>query len=135
MTKYLAGILTGIFIACAGKYLADKYTDKRRGMEKKRAGDSDLQYVTDKMPELIAEMRDDLTTNPLCREFILFSKRGSYNHNPNKKILSYFFEDHDNLREKVGILENLGFVDDITFNDTHRYCMSEHFAELLRLAI
>ena len=131
MTGYLLGLVTGIFVGCAGKYFADKYTDKRRGKEKRIAVDSDLQYATARMPELIAEMKADLKDHPLCREFILISKRWSYNHDPNKVVLSYFFEDHENLAEKVGVLENLGFVTDIAFNDVKRYSMSEHFAGLL----
>ena len=131
MIQYLAGILTGIYIACAGKYQADKYTDKRRSKEQSHALDADFQSAAKRMPELIAEMRADLKAHPLCREFILLSKKWCYGHDPNKRVFSYFFEDHDDLTEKVGVLENVGFVDDIAFNDTQRYNMSEHFVDLL----
>lgn len=132
MTSYLAGLLTGILVASAGGYFANKYTDERRGKEKKRAVDSDLQYATEKMPELIAEMRDDLAKYPLCREFIILSKKWSYNADPNKVILSYYFEEHDSLTEKVEVLKKLGFIDDITFNKKKRYSMKEKFVILLK---
>lgn len=131
VTETLATLLIGIFIGCAGKYFADKYTDKRRGREKKQAVSSDLQYVTERMPELIGKMQADLKAHPLCREFILLSKRSIYRDNPNKKVLRYYFEDHDDLAATIDILENLGFVDNITFNNTQRYCVREHFADLL----
>lgn len=131
MTNYLLGVLTGIFVGCAGKYFADKYTDKRRSKEKRRAFDSEFESVAERMPELIAEMTTDLGKYPLCREFILMSKSWCYNDDPNKRVLRYYFEDHDGLPEKVAILENLGFVDDITFNEVQRYMISEHFADLL----
>ncbi len=131
MTERLVTLLIGIFIGCAGKYLADKYTDKRRSKEEKKAVDSNLEYATDRMPDLISEMRTDLRKQPLSREVIILSKTAIYNPDPNKSLLVYYFEDHDNLTEKLGILENLGFVEDITWNNTQRYSMSEHFAELL----
>ena len=104
MTNYLLGLLTGIVVGCAEKYLADKYTDKRRDKEKKRAVDSDFQSATEKMPELIGQMRHDLRENPLCREFIIASKKWCYNSDPNRNILSYYFENHDGLNEKVAVL-------------------------------
>ena len=127
----MAGVLTGIFIACAGKYLADKYTDKRRSREKARVIDTEFRSVAERMPELIAEMKADLEEHPLCREFVLLSKKWCYNSDPNEVVLSYYFEEHENLIEKVGLLENLGFVEDIAINYVRRYVMSERFAGLV----
>lgn len=120
-------IIVGILTIVGMLYVGNRWW---RG-KKKTALDSGFQHATERMPELIAEMRYDLSKHPLCREFIILSKKWCYNYDPNKKILSYYYEDHDGLNEKVGILENLGFVDDIAFNDVDRYSMSEHFADLL----
>lgn len=131
MIGYAATLIIGIIAGYAGKYLADKHTDKRRSKETKQAVDSEFQFVGDRMPELIAEMRDDLATHTLCREFVIISKRACYNADPNRKTLVYYFEDHDGLVEKVGLLENRGFVDDITMSNVKRYRMQERFVELL----
>ena len=81
------------------------------------------------MPELIAKMRTDRQCHPLRREFLTLRK-GTIHNTGNVKVHRYYFEDHDDLAERVGILENYGFVDEIAPN---RYRMSEQFAELLRM--
>jgi hypothetical protein len=81
------------------------------------------------MPELLAEMRNDLKAYPLRREFVLLKKGSSYWAGGDE--LMYYFEDHDELESKVRILANLRLVQDITFNDVARYQMTEEFVEYL----
>ncbi|PCJ74510.1 MAG: hypothetical protein COA53_09045 [Rhodobacteraceae bacterium] len=83
-----------------------------------------------KMPELIAEMRKDLSNNPFTREFIIMSKRHTYNGS-GKTIFSYFFEDHEHLQGKMTICGNYGAIVEITFNNVERYEFTEGFAEYL----
>lgn len=85
-----------------------------------------------KMPELIAEMRQDLKNHPFTREFIVMSKKWTYNGS-GKMIFSYFFEDHDHLIEKMKVCENYGAVVNITFNSVDRFEFTEDFAEYLEL--
>ena len=89
-----------------------------------------LENLESLMPALFTEMRADLTTSPLKREFILLSKRHIYNA-ARRTPLAYHYEDHEDLDDKVGLLANAGVVADITYNNTDRYVMSEPLAKYL----
>jgi hypothetical protein len=45
--------------------------------------------------------------------------------------LFYFFDDHDELLSKLQILENLGLVHEITYNNTKRFIFDEDLADYL----
>ena len=62
-----------------------------------------------RLPELFAEMRTDLKKHPFAREFVLFPKGAHYN-GQNKPMLFYYFEEHQNLRDKIRILEHYNLV-------------------------
>ncbi len=83
-----------------------------------------------KMPELIAEMREDLNENPFTREFIIMSKDWGCNGSE-KIIFFYYFEDHEHLQGKMTVCENYGAIVNITFNDVERYEFTEGFVEYL----
>ena len=89
-----------------------------------------LERMESLMPGLFAEMREDLMSFPLKREFILQGKGWSYNAGQ-KLPLTYDYESHENLADKVGLLVNEGLITDITYNNTDRYVMSEPLAEYL----
>jgi hypothetical protein len=76
-------------------------------------------------------MRTDITNNPLMREFILKPKNAIYNGSPDRPVLVYHFEEHDNLRGMMQVLENHGLIRDITFNDVKRYVMEERLVSYL----
>ena len=82
------------------------------------------------MPGLLEEMRTDLASSPLKRELILMSRRHIYNSG-GKEILVYYYEDHDDLDDKFGLLVNVDLVTNITYNDVNRYQISEPLAEYL----
>lgn len=83
------------------------------------------------MPELIDEIAADLKANPLFREFILQQKGWIYNSGT-KQILVYYYDDHENLDAKVGLLKNYGLVTNITYNNTLRYVIDERFVQGLK---
>ena len=83
-----------------------------------------------KMPELIAEMREDLIKHPFTREFIIISRKLLYNGSE-KMIFSYYFEDHEHLQGKMTVCVNYGAIVEITFNSVERYEFTEDFAEYL----
>ena len=83
------------------------------------------------MPELIDEMATDLKANPLFREFILLEKGWMYNSG-GKQFLAYYYDDHDNLRAKIQLLENNGLVRETTYNNTLRFVFEEIFIKELR---
>jgi hypothetical protein len=83
------------------------------------------------MPKLIAEMRADLKKegHEFTREFFIVSKTSVLTvGNP---CFKYYFEDHDNLQGKIHVLENHGFVHDVTPGNTKKYRMTEGFVELV----
>ncbi|MFD2855788.1 hypothetical protein ACFSZS_14860 [Seohaeicola zhoushanensis] len=87
------------------------------------------------MPNLVAEMRKDLSENPFIREFIVGSNRWSYNGDPNNPIFHYYFEDHDNLKPMLRVMQNYGAIIDTTHNKVDRFQLTEEFAEYLQLPI
>jgi hypothetical protein len=81
------------------------------------------------MPNLLAEMRKDLADHPLRREFVLLKKTWSYWAKGNELV--YFYEDHPELDSMVQVLENLGLIHEITYNNTNRFMITEQFADYL----
>jgi hypothetical protein len=71
------------------------------------------------MPDLLDEIRKDLEARPLSREFVVLKKNWSYWAGGNE--LSYFYEDHPELDNKLRILQNYGLIHDITFTNVKRY--------------
>lgn len=83
------------------------------------------------MPNLINEMTVDIKNHLLYREFILFKKGLTYN-SVGRMYLVYYYDDHENLDEKMILLENIGLIRDITYNNTKRYILTEDFVEILK---
>ena len=94
-------------------------------------GPSFLQ-VKGQMPALIAEMKKDLEGNQgkFVREFFVMSRRHVLGGSEKPRFI-YYEEDHDNLRGKIDILENHGYVTDVTPGNTPMYRMSEEFVQLV----
>jgi hypothetical protein len=82
------------------------------------------------MPALINEFKADIENNPLLREFILQGRGWIYNSG-GRKLLVYFFEDHEDLEAKIRLLENNNLVNDITFNNVKRFVFTEEFVQIL----
>lgn len=91
-----------------------------------------IRKLEDELPDLFAEMRTGLGRNPFIREFILKAKGWCYNADPNNPVLAYHFEDHSHLQQKVRMLENHGFVRDITSTNVARFRMSEELVDYLK---
>lgn len=89
----------------------------------------EFQRIERLMPGLLAEMRKDLSDYPLSREFVLLKKGWSYW--PHGHELSYYYEDHPELDNKVRILQNIGLITDVTYNNVSRYIMNEEFVRYL----
>jgi len=85
-----------------------------------------------KMPELFEEMRIDLQEHPNGREFFVLPKGAMIGmKDPSRMIFEYRCEKHENLADKVGILESYGFVHDITSANVGRFKMTEEFVDFL----
>lgn len=84
------------------------------------------------VPDLVAEMREDIGNSPFTRELIALSKKWSYG-GQERTYFSYFYEDHDELLGKLNVMANFGALIDMKFNDVYRYEMTEDFVDYLEL--
>ena len=132
MLSYLITFLLGALTGAAGKYLADSYTDQRRTKELTTQLYKQFVDVSLKMPTLIKEMQDDLK-NPdlaLIREFYILPNKGVLLKGRGTS-LAYYEEEHPDLIHKVNLLENNGFVYDVSSTNNPKYRMTEDFVKLI----
>ena len=129
MISHLVTFLLGALTGAAGKYLADKYTDKRRLKEGESRSKKLFQELASRMPDLIKEMKDDLSKpdNHLIREFYILPHRRVSFMAGGRRYLYYFEEEHQDLLHKLHILEEPGFIQDITETNTPKFRMTEQF--------
>jgi hypothetical protein len=89
--------------------------------------------VKNLMPELIADIKRDLSAegNNVIRE--LFIKSKNWHLNAINPHFEYYFEEHENLQGKMHILENYMFVKDVTPSPTgvKKYRLTEKFVGLI----
>lgn len=83
-----------------------------------------------KAPQLFAEIRGDLTKQPLVRQFILLSKTAIYNGGLTP-LFRYHYEDHEYLPSLITIMLHAGAIYDVAFNDVPRYNFTEEFVSYL----
>jgi hypothetical protein len=101
---------------------------EQRGFEVRHVR-SPWKKIESQMPDLINELRIDLKNNPVQREFYLMHKRLSYNMSG--PFVSYYYDDHPDLRQKIRILESLHLVRDVTVTSIEKFLISEDFADYL----
>ncbi len=128
------GFLIGAFTGAAGSYLADKYTDKRRGLESRKAEDQLWESVCKKFPALIKEMQEDFKVpeNSGVRKF--FVTKSNYSLNASEKSFVYYKDVHADITAAMLYLQDIGYIEDITPSNCPMYRMYEHFAEKLKEA-
>ena len=72
---------------------------------------STFDRLVEMMPELLAEMKEDLTStaNKFIREFVPLDEKGMiFNHG--KPRFEYYGDTHDHLMNKIDMLEDSGFI-------------------------
>ena len=121
----------GADVLCQWKVQAEKSAAQELEYRRSIDIDSDQVFVELEriMPDLLAEMRKDLTENPLSREFVVLKKGWSYCASGHELV--YYFEDHPQLENKLRILLNHGLIQDVTHTNVSRYVISEKFAKHL----
>lgn len=127
------GFLLGTGTGVAGKYFADNLTDRRRKTESTKQLKQEFMNIKKQMPELIKEIKNDLSKEDqkFIREFFVLEDRKVHLGGSEKPRLVYYEEDHRDLRCKIDILENQGFLSDVTTGIVPIYRMTEEFVELL----
>jgi hypothetical protein len=83
-----------------------------------------------KAPQLLAQMREDLTQHPLVREFVLLRKGLSYGGGTTVSF-RYFYDDHEYLDSLMTIMKHDGAIYDIKNNEVPRYNFTEEFVSYL----
>lgn len=123
---HMGTLLFGIAVGSGGTYFAEKYTDQRRKMELVSAERDRFKKAYSQMSTLIDEIRTDISGPDarLAREFILASRKWTFG---GSDCLVYYFEDHPNLEAKIQILENHGYIVDVSRTNLKRYRMGENF--------
>jgi hypothetical protein len=121
----------GSIVGAFATYRVNKLTDKRRKKEATQELQKEFLDAKQQMPELIAEIKNDLLQegNSLIREFFI-SKR-SYTLNVSDICFVYFEDDHPDLQSKVHILESHGYIIDITPGNAPKYRMTEEFVKFV----
>ena len=78
------------------------------------------------MPNLMEEIRKDLTAHPLKRQFVPLSKKWVYWASGDELV--YYYEDHPEQDNKLRILLNHGLIRDVTRNtNAKHYVFTEAF--------
>lgn len=127
------GFLLGAITGAAGAYYGDKFTDQRRKQEQKRETNLAFAAVCKQMPELIAEMTEDLTREPQVRDFYVLPT-GAMLGGSSTPAFAYTDQPDARVRAWVSILENHGYVRDITPKNAPMYRMTEEFVVLVKSA-
>lgn len=126
---FLLGTLTG---AC-GNYFAAKYTDKRKLKEHQASQRKVFKDLCSEHSELLKEMKADLEDpkEVFQRDFSVASKK--YCYGGFKEGYVYYEEDHNELINKLKILESKHCIVRLSSmgGSIPRYRFSEWFSELL----
>lgn len=88
---------------------------------------SQFTNIVNLMPDLISEMKKDISGNKLVRDLAFKSKRSTLNCS--RAHFEYYEEEHPDLYNKAVILENHGYIFKIPNTDMHR--MTENFVRIL----
>jgi hypothetical protein len=100
-----------------------------RNLERRRPPSEPFARLERLMPELLAEMREDLSANPFMREFVVYKKGLSFWNGGT--AFEYTSADEATLLSKVQIIENMRLVRDVTNKNVKRYRMTEELVEYL----
>jgi hypothetical protein len=94
---------------------------------------SQFREIASKMPELISEIKKDLSDpeNTFKREFVIKAKSVIFCWGDDGG-LEYHTEDHPNLQGKINVLENLGYIINVAKGNQYpRWRMTEEFVKLI----
>jgi hypothetical protein len=133
LKSLLIGFLAGTATGAAGKYFADKYTDRRRKKEISSQAKKVFLEIKAQMPELIAEMKKDFVNgkHKFVREFFVVPNERCLIGSEKPRFV-YYVDQHTDLYNKLDMIQRAGFLFDITTGNTPLYCVTEEFIKLLR---
>jgi len=128
----LIGFVVGVFTGAGGKYIADKYTDKRQKMEQK----SDLSQLFDdlwrSMPDVLSELKMDNKKHPNIRELFVVPKKGMGLQTGGRTVFVLYDNQIEDLKSKLMLLENHGLIIDETTTNAFKYRLTEDMVALVQ---
>lgn len=121
----------GFVIGIIKPFLSDWMTDCRREKNKRKQNENKFKEVQQKMPELIAKMRDDFLKPENKWVKTILITRGEFEHY--KNVLLYDAEKYENLFEKIEMLEKRGYIVKTKEYDvyTKEYDIEDDFIDLV----
>ena len=125
-----AGFLLGSAVGATGMYYASKCTDQRRRSEGCKQAKEDFLRIKEKMSEFFAELRQDLRESSFVREFFVIPKRVTFGGSEGFYFL-YRYDENNSLLNKMQILENMGYISDVTPTNAPKFRMTEEFVNLV----
>ena len=105
------GFVLGVATTAVGGYLTDRFTDRRRDREERRAAVRRFSQVQALMPELIEQLRADVVACPTVRVCALVPSP-TPGFNWSAPHFKYCETEHENLRGKFTVLEHHGYVEE-----------------------
>ncbi len=134
IVSYIVTFISGLAVGILGNYYATRLADKAKNKDAIKEKSNLFKQAEMKMPELIKEMRNDICSENMknCKEFIIQPTRGTV-FNSKQPLFTYFESEHPYLQSNIRILEENGFVVDITKTNTPRYQFNEDFIVMLMM--
>jgi hypothetical protein len=123
---FLVGAASGVLVSLASSSL----NDLRRSRAQRRDDLKRFRTVRQQMPEWFDEIKTDLSApgNRVLRDFYVLPSSGA-TFNGSGLI---YAEDHvSNLRANTAVLQNNGYLTDVTHSNVPAFRMSEEFVALL----
>jgi len=132
ITQLLITVLVGAASGAAGGYFSSKYTDKRKEKETTKREDQTFKKLFHEMPDLLREMKEDLSNQEtkFIREFVI-SPSERVGLTLLDKCLVYYENQHELLKSKINILENHGYLYDVSETSLPKYRFTEEFVALV----
>lgn len=122
-----------VMLLLSWKCIAENIADLELGVQADTTDASNFQDALSKMPKLMTDMAHHLKheKTQFIREFFVIPDRNKELGGSSKPRLKYFEEDYDDLRLKLDILVDYGFIEDITPGNCPIFRMMPHFVRLL----
>ena len=130
--SHIAAFLLGVVTTAAGKYIADKYTDRRRLREDEKRKKKLLKDLQEVMPDLIEIFQGWLKTDSgLVREFFFLPNKGVMLGGSSKARFILYESEQLDSQGKIDLLLEKGLLSDVTESNAPIFRITDDFASLL----
>ena len=128
ITPVLTFIL-GVAVGALSKYFADHGTELRKDRKARKQTVTQFEKLQRVMPGLVAAIKQDLEKWPDVREFAVLGSAGQHFNYPHAHFI-YCEQDYENLRSKLVMLEDAGYISDHS-KSVPFYRMTDEFVDLV----